>query len=526
MKRAFSSSLPIILALLPAAVALAIYLPTWSPAATWAHFGDDGPELEAAGRVLGVPHPTGYPLLMLLIRAVGLLTPLPWSALNLVTLLAAVAAVAAAGLAGREVAVKTRLPRAASLVAGALGAIYLATSLTWWKQAVIGEVYTLHLALLAAALALVFRGGRRAGLLAAYLLGLGMAHHLQTLPVLAVVLVYLALTRRLRPSLAHVALFLLPLSLYLVLLIRSRLDPPFDWGNPETLGNLWWMVSGTPYRGNLFREGLEPFLQRWTHALAAGPVAQLGWTGAGLAASGFIVALRSAPREAVTLALLYLGTTFIAAAYAIPDPAAYYLPAILALALMAGVGSAALVTFAVQARQRLAGHASSLAPVAAVAALLAASFASRIVTVGREADASHDRTGYDYARDGIEAVESSALVVSHGDGRTFSLWYGAEILSPRTDVAILYDNLLDWPWYRAQVADRHPDLSLPPDGMSRPMRHALLIEAHLDQRPVYVTELQPELAHLFDAEPAGPLFRVTRRPDREPGRSTIAEPAD
>jgi hypothetical protein len=58
------------------------------------------------------------------------------------------------------------------------------------------------------------------------------------------------------------------------------------------------------------------------------------------------------------------------------------------------------------------------------------------------------------------------------------------------------------------------------------MRHALLIEAHLDQRPVYVTELQPELAHLFDAEPAGPLFRVTRRPDREPGRSTIAEPAD
>lgn len=520
MKRAFRLSPPILIAILPALVALALYLPTWSPVGTWAHFGDDGPELEAAGRVLGIPHPTGYPLLMLLVRVAGLLVPLPWSALNVVSLLAAVAAVAAAGMAGRAIAEKTSLPRKASLGAGALSGVIFATSLTWWKQAVIGEVYTLHVALLAIAFALVLRGGRRGSLLAAYILGLGMAHHLQTLPFLAVVLAYLVLARRLRPRLAPIGFFLLPLSLYLVLLIRSRFDPPFDWGNPETLESLWWSVSGTPYRANLFREGLGPFLERWTHALATSPAAQLGAAGAGLAVAGLIAGLRFAPREALVLALLYLGTTFVAAAYAIPDPAAYHLPAVLALALLAGLGGATLISLSARLGPR-AGLAR-LAPVAAASAFLIASLAGQVVMVGPQANASRDRAGFEYARDGIAALEPGALVVSHGDGRTFSLWYGSEVLTPRSDVAILYDNLLEWPWYRQQVRNRYPDLTLPQDGMPRAMRRAVLIEANLDEHPVYVTELEPELAHLFTADPAGPLFRVGRR-DRTAGDRQVAD---
>ena len=43
--------------------------------------------------------------------------------------------------------------------------------------------------------------------------------------------------------------------------------------------------------------------------------------------------------EALLLAALYVGTTFIAASYAIPDPAAYYLPAVMVTALAAGVGA-------------------------------------------------------------------------------------------------------------------------------------------------------------------------------------------
>jgi hypothetical protein len=96
---------------------------------------------------------------MLLVRTAGLVVPLPWSALNVLTLLAAVAAVFAAaparaarafggsGLASDAAGRRRRLSR---------------RILTLSKQALIGEVYTLHLAIVAGVLALLFAGRLRA----------------------------------------------------------------------------------------------------------------------------------------------------------------------------------------------------------------------------------------------------------------------------------------------------------------------------------------------------------------------------
>src|SRR4029453_7482585 len=106
------------------------------------------------GRTLGIPHPTGYPLLMLLVRVLGLVVPPPWSALNLVTLIAAVVAVAATGATGRALAERLWPGGRGTAVAGLTAGAALATALSFWKQSVIGEVYTLHLAILMLALAL------------------------------------------------------------------------------------------------------------------------------------------------------------------------------------------------------------------------------------------------------------------------------------------------------------------------------------------------------------------------------------
>ncbi len=494
-----------------AALALALYVPTWCPVVTWAHLGDDGPELETVGRIFGVAHPTGYPLLTLLVHVVSRLVPPPVSALNVVTLLAATAAVVAAGYAGR--AAGRRLfpgePRGAWL-AGFAGAAFFAVSLSWWKQAVIGEVYPLHLALMTAALALVFAGGPRRGLLAAWCLGLGLANHLQTVPFLMVVAAYLFFSGRRRPRLAVAAALLAPLTLYLVPLLRARQHPALDWGDPETLRGIGWMISGSAYRGYLFRNGLSPFLERLADALLHGPAAQITAGGAALAAVGAAVGFRRAPREAAALVLLYLGSTVVGAAYAVPDPVAYYLPANLALGLFAGMGAAWVLASALRsASLRGLGR-------VAVAAGAVAATASILIFAGARAwpraDVHRDRAALDYARGAMAALPPGALVLAHGDGRTFSLWYGALVLDPRPDVVILYDNLLDWPWYRRLLAERNPHLPLPPTGLSRPVLRGAILERFLEDRPVYVTELEPELASLFTATPAGPLYRVARGP--------------
>ncbi len=512
----------IVLAL--AVLALALYLPTRCPVITWAHAGDDGAELETAGRTLGVAHPSGYPLLMLLVRTTALFLPPPASALNLITMLAAAAAVVAAGLAARELIARTGGTDALPAVSGGIlaGAV-LAASLTFWRQAVIGEVYPLHLALAAGILALVLEGGPRAGVLAAWLAGLGLAHHLQMVPCLAVIAFYLLLRGRLRPRPVHAAALLAPLSLYLVPVLRARQSPAMNWGDPEGLRGLWWMVSGAPYRGNLLRGGLEPFWARFRDAVVHGPAEQLGWGGALLAGAGFLVLLRKAPREAAALAALFLGATAVASAYAIPDPAAYHLPAILALALAAGVGGAKVVQSGLRA-SRGAGP-WRLAPPAAAWGLVVAVAAAGVVRTAPRADVHADRAALDYAREGMAALEPDAVVVAHGDGRTFALWYGAVVLTPRPDVVVLYDNLMDWTWYRTQLRARHPRLPLPPTGLSRPVLRGALFERFLDERPVYATELEPELCHLFTAVPAGPLFRIRRLP-REESAATAAASSD
>jgi hypothetical protein len=508
--------------LLPALLALALYLGTWCPFPTWAHFGEDGPELEAAGRTLGIPHPTGYPLLMLLVRVTGLLLPPPWSALNLITLLAAVAAVAGTAASGRALARRTWPAGPGPAIAGLASGIALATALTFWKQAVIGEVYTLHLALLACALALLTPAAGphpRQALLACYILGLGLAHHLQILPAAAVIGLWLALDGRVwralprHPGLVFGALLccLLPISLYAVHWVRSAAHPIFDWGDPETWPRLWWSMSGAPYRGHLLGGGLAATLGRGRDALLHGPVVQLGILGAGLAFLGLARAL-AAPRAGALPLLLVLSASAVAAAYNIPDPAAYYLPAVLGLALAAGLGAAWLARVAWGASARMAAP-LALVPRAAFLAILVAALALQVARVRPAADARRELAGLEYAALGTAALAPHALVITHGDGRTFSLWYGTTVLRPRPDVMVVYDHLLEWPWYQELVRRRDPTLRLPSPAAGREMLRAVLIVDQLDRRPVYLTELEAEIAHLFSVEPAGPLWRVTRGPD-------------
>jgi len=508
--------------LAPALFALALYLGTWCPFPTWAHFGEDGPELEAAGRTLGIPHPTGYPLLMLLVRVVGLALPPPWSALNLVTLAAAVVAVAMAGASGRGLAERLWPGERATTLAGISAGVALATALSFWKQSVIGEVYTLHLAILLTALALITPRGPhpRRALLTCYVLGLGLAHHLQILPAIAVLGVWLAIDGRLsRATLAEprrvaigLALFLLPTSLYLVHRVRSAQHPVLDWGDPETWPRLWWSMSGAAYRGHLLGGGLGATLGRWLDAFLKGPGEQLGPAGTLLAVLGLGVAFRRSPRVGALLSLLMLLASGVAAAYDIPDPAAYYLPAVAALALSAGIGAAWLVRGAREVASHIGGPAR-IVPGAAAWGLLAAALALQVSEVRPEADARAELGGLEYAALGTAALAPHALVITHGDGRTFSLWYGTLVLDRRPDVLVLYDHLLEWPWYQELVRLRDPSIRLPPPARGREMMRAVLIADQLGRRPVYLTELEAEIAHLFTVEPAGPLFRVTKGPD-------------
>ncbi|UCH79362.1 MAG: DUF2723 domain-containing protein [Candidatus Coatesbacteria bacterium] len=226
-------------------VPLVVYLITLAPTLSF----EDSAEFAIGGAVLGVNHPSGYPLQTLTCH---LFTYFPagevaWR----INLSSAVAGAAAATflflltwefLAG--VVGDRRLLAAASWAAGGL----FAFSRSFWPQAVITEVYALQAALFAATLwcaARCRRGGDVRWFYAtAFAAAVAAANHPLSLVATAPLLAYLWF--RLRREEGHGAalavagsLFLiLGLSIYLYLALRASRDPLINWGAPADLSRL------------------------------------------------------------------------------------------------------------------------------------------------------------------------------------------------------------------------------------------------------------------------------------------------
>jgi hypothetical protein len=204
-----SNNPPYLWAAATAVLVFAIYLATLAPTtAFW-----DTSEYIAAAKVLGIPHPPGNPLFIILAHTFGLL-PLAASYAERINLFAAVTSAASAGLwflvAERWLRgiVPLRWARYAAAFAGVLVG---ATSWTVWNQSTVNEkVYTLSLLSIALVMWLVVRWGDdepgthrdRWLVLIAYVLALTSTNHLMgvlALPALAVYVLWTDWRTVLRP---------------------------------------------------------------------------------------------------------------------------------------------------------------------------------------------------------------------------------------------------------------------------------------------------------------------------------------
>jgi hypothetical protein len=265
---------------------LAIYLATLAPDVT---FWDAG-EFIGAVETLGIPHPPGTPLYILVARCWRLLFGALPAALA-VNMLSALCTAMAGALTAALVARATgeRLHGiAAALVAGTMSTI--------WLNATETEVYAVSLCLSVLMLWAGDRAGRSDGsrwtVLTAYLIALAAPLHVSALvaapsaallagsrtdapldwarllgigavglltggvgtgsPVVAgcgaiglVALGFWPRTRRIAPQLALASLIALSVLAYL--LVRARHDPPINQGNPATLASLWEVVARKQY---------------------------------------------------------------------------------------------------------------------------------------------------------------------------------------------------------------------------------------------------------------------------------------
>lgn len=486
----------------------ALYALTLAPTtAFW-----DTSEYIATGEIMGIPHPPGNPLFIVLARAWSvLLAPFGIPVAVRINLFSALMSASAHGLWFLVVHhvlrhfSKDRLFR----IAGASAAVLVsATAFTVWNQSNVNEkVYTVSLLTIALLSWLVFRWQENLGkgkddnllILMAFVLALSVGNHLMAFlaaPAIGLFVLYVHPRTLLnwRLYVAGVAAAILGLTIHLVLPIRAGLGPVINEAAPTcpdiksaiaavvTYGQtgctaLSEALNRTQYDkpplvprqaplSSQITNYLQYFDWQWARSLEGAntvfakfrlPFTML-FTGLGVWG-----AIEHARRDRASF--IYVATLFGTLALAL----VYYLNFKYGYSLMASIDDRALhevrerdyffiVSFSIWGLWAGMGIATLWRETAREAKttlrtaspVLAVAFIPLVLNWSW-ATRAYDYAARDWAYNLLMSVEPYSILFTNGDNDTFPLWYLQEAEGIRRDVTVIVTSYLNTDWYTRQL---------------------------------------------------------------------------
>jgi hypothetical protein len=503
-------------------VSLALYSYTLAPTVTLVDSG----ELIVAARSLGVAHPPGFPLYLILAHiasvvpigsvaqrvnfASALFAALACGMLTLVVaeLLKLNEIVAAVDRPGRKTTRKEKrsqqpaseLRRESSqlsiLASSVAAGLLFGCARTLWAYATIAEVYTLNSLIILAVFFFLLRWRRRTlesrGFatrapsgenahcdyflyLAAVLFGLGLGvHHVTvalTLPALAVIVYRTEGAKFFRGKrLIFAALWAIGalLVVYSYLPFAAAREPILNWGNPRSLSAIWAHVTSRQY---------QVFLS-FSPGNIGSQLPQFGtlllrefsprWLPLALcfAIAGIVAVFKRDRTTFFFLLFIVLADVGYVLNYDIAeDKDAYYLPTFITVAIAAGLGLHRLLSW-----QKFNRHRAYLIVALAILLLPALAFASNWPFNNRR----HYFIAQDYVENILNSVEPNGLLLTLDWQVASPMLYAREIEQRRPDVQVIDVQLLRRSWYFDYLKRAYPEL----------------FERSRDKIDIYVAELK------------------------------------
>ncbi|KAG0505930.1 MAG: hypothetical protein Udaeo_06960 [Candidatus Udaeobacter sp.] len=496
--RPFSSQAELLCAGAVFLVALVVYSWTLAPTVTLTDSG----ELIVAAYGLGVAHPPGTPLWVMLAHLASLV-PVGNVAVRINFSSAVFAALACAMLtlvvaellvtASCFVAPRRRNKPSrqgsniASSNAGgllifapAIGAgLLMAFSRTLWSYATITEVYTLNALLILLVFFLVVRWRRRiietrtdsnAAVAthdtwiyaAAFVFGLAMGvHHVTVALTLPAVAVVVYRTEGLKFFTSRRLLYAALISITALILVYSYLpwaasrSPAMNWGNPRSLQEIWWHITGRQYRvffsfspatmGAQFVEFCRMVFREFGFAWL--PLTLF------LAGAGVASAYKRDRTAFWFLLLIVLADLAYALSYEIAeDKDAYYLPAFISIVIATGLGIQWLI-------QRAASSPSPMwRPYVAAATAIVLTSATAFAANWPFNNRRHYFIADDYVENLFSTIAPNGLMLTQDWQVASPMLYAQEIEQRRGDVKVVDINLLRRSWYFDYLKHAHPGM--------------------------------------------------------------------
>jgi len=479
-------------------VGLGVYSWTLAPTVT----PTDSGELILAAYGLGVAHPPGVPLWIMLTH-IASLVPVGNVAVRINFSSAIFAALACAMLtlvvaellitASSFVAPrrKNRPVRQASNIESAntggllifapavAAGLLMAFSRTLWAYATITEVYALNALLILLIFFLVIRWRRRIIetqtnstaeetthdawiYAAAFVFGLAMGvHHVTVALTLPAVAVVVYRTEGLKFFTSRRLLYSALISIGALILVYSYLpwaasrSPAMNWGNTRSLQEIWWHITGRQYRvffsfssatvGPQFvefcRMALREFGFPWL------PLTLF------LGAAGFASAYKRDRTAFWFLLLIVLADLAYSLSYEIAeDKDAYYLPAFISIAIAAGLGVRWLIQLAASKRSPI------WTPYVAAATAIVLTSATALAANWSFNNRRRDFIAADYVQNLFSTIAPNGLVLTQDWQVASPILYVQEVEQRRPDVKVVDINLLRRSWYFDYLNHAHPDL--------------------------------------------------------------------
>ena len=436
----------------------------------------DSPEFTAAVQILGLPHPPGHPLYVMLTKP---FTLLPFGTIGLrVSLASAVYGAVASWLLFKSAFLvlshtTDTVPKWMNAVIALSCTLLASTTHAWWFQTVRQEVYTLQILIVMAVLypvlkfCFVYKSDKNANRLlifAAFLFGLGLTNHhfimLVTLPAALPALVMVARRGTKSPipeygkMVLAAALGLLP---YLFLYLRALSDVPVALGSAHSLEEFLWVVSAKVYQKSLHQENAL-YLQDNAKEAIFSLMTELGPVLLVVSLGGAYLLLRrkSTRLAGITLLLLQVITLFMRSLMGIdpfnPDFYGYILGTVAATAILVGVAASIIIHVLLRSTSRRLLVALPVSLLCLLFPLYKAKAAFPGVNL-RNFTAT--RIVYDAA---LGDVPKGTLAISSYYKLFFVLHSMRYIDGSRPDVHVVNPQLFGYPGYLAAVTHEVPDL--------------------------------------------------------------------
>jgi hypothetical protein len=425
----------------------------------------DSGELTTAAATLGIAHPTGYPLYLLLGRlwlCIG-----AFNAARAMVVFSAIWGACAAGVMSalavtmfkdiRWLSDSMRLPLSVLAVLG-----FALTSSTWTSVS-FAEVYPLTWLIAALLLLMAARfesaaPGATTALpyMICYLFGLGFGNHFTNLwfVPLVMVVVFRWVKNHQTPMRALIygaLLFLLGFSVNLYLPVRSSAHPLLDWSNPATFDGLIRHLTAWQYRVWMFEGGWSGLFSKLGHYFIGIP-GDVGWGITLLACIGLASQLKKRSPFVMSAFLVWIIGVTYNLNYSIPDISTYFISLYAALFVLALAGFVMITTSLERwVKSPAARNAWAIALVAALPLFGIASAKS-------DGLQSSNTFARDYAAEILRTLPANALVIHPNWDIQSPAIYLQNVEKYRSDVVMLDLNLLMRPWYLRQEMRNYPSV--------------------------------------------------------------------